>query len=84
MPRLLPLATFCYRLGDKKATPLPAHPGGRGWGREHLQHSGLSESSARMWTRLLQQPLLIGDLLKVLGLVSVLLHLSVQHLQHGL
>ena len=33
---------------------------------------------------LLQQPLLVGDLLQVLGLVSVLLHLPVQHLQHGL
>lgn len=48
-------------------------------------HSGLSaELRPDVDEVLLQQPLLVGDLLQVLGLLSVLLHLSVQHLQHGL
>lgn len=48
-------------------------------------HSGLSgELCPDVDEVLLQQPLLVGNLLKVLGLVSVLIHLSVQHLQHRL
>lgn len=48
-------------------------------------HSGLSGDLRPDVDKVfLQQPLLVSNLLQVLGLVSVLLHLSVQYLQHGL
>lgn len=85
MPDSCPGPTLCYRLGNKKSNPLPAHPGGAGVGAgEHLAQWTLWRARPDVDKVFLQQPLLMGDLLKVLGLVSVLLHLSVQHLQHGL
>lgn len=46
-------------------------------------HSGLSgELRSDVDQVLLQQPLLVGNFLQVLWLVSVLFHLSVQYLQH--
>lgn len=74
-----------------EAAPCPAHLGGGGRGGECLPpstpstHSGLSGDLCPDVDKvLLQQPLLVSNLLQVLGLVSVLLHLSVQYLQHRL
>lgn len=70
----------------RKAAPCPAHPAGEVSAAPTAStHSGLSgELCPDVDKVLLQQPLLVGNLLQVLGLVSVLGHLSVQHLQHGL
>lgn len=58
-------------LGDVSAASTP------------FTHSGLSEEfSSDVDQVFLQQPLLVGNLLQMLGLISILLHLPVQHLQH--
>lgn len=86
MPRLSPLATFsAIGWETRKAAPSQPILGGRGGARGASTHGGLSgELGPDVDKVLLQQPLLVGNLLQVLGLVSVLLHLSVQHLQHRL
>lgn len=84
--RLLPLAINSTTVWEMKKAA-PAQPVLKG---KYLlpptlcTHSGLSgELCPDVDEVLLQQPLLVGNLLEVLGLISVLLHLSVQHLQHG-